>query len=58
MRLSVFWAIIVLAALAFFAVVAPNQQLEDVPISKVIERANSGKIEKIEGSGNELQITP
>lgn len=58
MRLSVFWAIIVLAVLAFFAVVAPTQQLEEVPISKVIDRANSGKIEKIEGTGNELKITP
>ncbi len=58
MRLSVFWAIIVLAVLAFFAVVSPAQQLEEVPISKVIDRANSGKIEKIEGTGNELKITP
>lgn len=58
MRLSVFWAIIVLAVLAFFAVVAPEQQLKDVPIANVIERANKGEITKIEGSGNDLKVTP
>jgi len=58
MRLSVFWAIIILAVLSFFAIIAPTQKLKDVPISEVIEQANSGKIARIEGSGNELKITP
>lgn len=56
-RLSLFWAIIVFAMLTVFAVVAPTEQLKDVPISTVIEKANSGKISKIEGSGNDIKIT-
>ena len=57
MRLSVFWAILVLAALTLFAVVAPTEQLEKVQISQVIEQANKGEIKKIQGAGNELKIT-
>lgn len=57
-RLGLFWAIIAVAILAFFAVVSPNRQLEDVPVAQVIERANKGEIAKIEGSGNDLKITP
>lgn len=57
-RLSLFWAIIIVAILAFFAVVAPQDQLKEVPISQVISDANSGKVVKIEGSGNDLKVTP
>lgn len=56
-RLGVFWAIIVVAILALFAVVAPTEQLKEVPISNVIERANKGDITRIEGAGNDLEIT-
>lgn len=56
-RISLFWAVIVFAVLTVFAIVAPNEQLKDVPISTVIEQANSGKVSKIEGSGNDLKIT-
>lgn len=57
-RLGLFWAIIVLAALTLYAVVAPHEQLKDVPISQVIDQANKGEIAKIEGSGNDLKVTP
>lgn len=57
-RLGLFWAIIVMAALTLFAVVSPHEQLKKVDISTVIQQANEGKISKIEGSGNDLKITP
>lgn len=57
-RLGLFWAIIIMAVLTVFAVVAPHEQLKDVPISQVIDQANQGKISKIEGSGNDLKVTP
>ena len=56
-RLGLFWAIIIVAILALFAVAAPHGQLKDVPISQVIDKANKGEISKIEGSGNDLTIT-
>ncbi len=56
-RLSLFWAILVLATLVAWAVAMPHGALKDVAISEVISRANKGEISKIEGSGNDLQIT-
>lgn len=57
-RLGVFWAIIIMAGLTVFAITSPSKQLKDVDISSVIQRANKGEITKIQGAGNELQITP
>ena len=57
-RLGLFWAIIIVAVLAMFAIVSPREQLKKVDISQVIERANKGEISKIEGSGSDLNITP
>jgi cell division protease FtsH len=56
-RLSLFWAIIILAVLTVIAVVAPHDQLKDVPISDVITQANRGEVTRIEGSGNDLKVT-
>ncbi|AKM80428.1 TPA: ATP-dependent metallopeptidase FtsH/Yme1/Tma family protein [Candidatus Saccharibacteria bacterium] len=58
MRLGLFWAIIVLGVITAFALLSPQKQLEKVDISTVIERANAGKITKIQGQGNDLEITP
>lgn len=58
LRLSLFWAVVVLGVLAVLAVVAPHEQLKKVDISSVINRANKGEIAKIEGNGNDLKITP
>lgn len=57
-RLGLFWAIIIVAILTLFAILSPHSQLKEVPIAQVIERANKGEISKIEGSGNDLKITP
>ncbi|MDB5183625.1 MAG: ftsH [Candidatus Saccharibacteria bacterium] len=56
-RLGLFWAIIVLAVITLFAIVAPHDQLKDVPVSQVIDSANKGEISKIEGNGDDLKIT-
>lgn len=57
-RLSLFWAIIVLTVLGFIALTSPQGNLKDVPISEVISDANAGKTAKIEGQGSELTVTP
>lgn len=57
-RITLFWAILVFGILAVFALTSPAQNLEDVPLSTVIERANKGEITKIEVEGNNLVITP
>lgn len=58
MRLGLFWAIIILAMLTLFALLSPHEQLKEVPISQVIQRANKGEITKIEIQGNEVKVTP
>ena len=56
-RTGLFFAIIILFALTLWAIFTPNANLETVPISDVIQRANNGEITKISGSGNDLLIT-
>ncbi len=58
LRLSLFWALLVLGILAIYAFTMPSDKLESVPISSVIERSNKGEISKIEVQGNDLTITP
>lgn len=58
LRTTVFWAIIIVVALAGFALYAPQQSLKDIPFSQVIKEANTGKITKIEVNGDELLVTP
>jgi len=57
-RLGLFWAIIIVAALTLFAIVAPRDQLKEVPITQVIDQGNKGQISKIEIQGNDVKITP
>ena len=57
-RLTLFWAIVILVAAGIYAFNSGTTELKDVPISEVITRANEGQISRIEGSGNNLQITP
>lgn len=57
LRLTLFWSIIVVAALAVMAILSPQQNLKEVPVSSVISRANKGEITKIEGQGGDLTIT-
>lgn len=56
-RLSLFWAILVVGALAAIAIFSPQQNLEDVPISSVIERANKGEIKEVAIQGNSVEVT-
>jgi len=58
LRLSLFWAILVIGVLAAIAITVPHDTLKDVPISSVIERANSGEIKNIVVEGNNLTVTP
>lgn len=57
-RLTLFWAILIVGALAAIAIATPRDSLKDVPISEVIQRANAGEIAKIELQGNQLKVTP
>jgi len=58
LRLSLFWAILVIGVLAAIAIVTPHENLKEVAISNVIERANKGEIKSIVVEGNNLTITP
>jgi cell division protease FtsH len=57
-RAIIFWAVMVLAALALWALYTPDHSLKDVAFSDVIHRANNGEVAKIEVRGDELFITP
>lgn len=57
LRLTLFWAIVLVAILAVIAWMSPPENLKEVPISEVITRANKGEIAKIEGQGGSLKIT-
>lgn len=57
-RLSLFWAILVFGILAFVAITSPHDNLKEVSISDVINRANEGEITKIEIQGNDVKVTP
>jgi len=57
-RLTLFWAILVAAALILWAVYSPQTSVKDVSFSDVIKKANSGEIAKIEIEGDQLTITP
>ena len=52
-----FIALIILIGMVIFAALGQPSDLQDVPYSEVIAKANSGEISKIEISGNDLEIT-
>jgi cell division protease FtsH len=56
-RLTAFWVIIALIGLAMASMLMPGGNLKDVPVSDVVTRANEGKIEKIDITGNEIKVT-
>lgn len=57
-RLSLFWAILLIGVLTIIAIMSPQDGLKSVPFSDVINRANKGEIAKVEIQGNELKVTP
>lgn len=56
-RIGLFWVVIIVGIMLFWAVGTPHQNLKEVPISDVIARANKGEITRIEGQGGDLKIT-
>lgn len=53
-----FWAILVVSTLTVIALTTPQENLKEVSLSSVTERANKGEIAKIEVEGNNLKVTP
>lgn len=58
MKASLFWAVTILIILSLFALFSPQTTLKEVPISTVIQRANSGEIKSLQVQGNEVTVTP
>ncbi|PID31533.1 cell division protein FtsH [Candidatus Saccharibacteria bacterium] len=56
-RVALFWIVLVVGVGLFWLFGPQNSQLEDVPISQVINEANDGKIAKLELTGNEVLVT-
>lgn len=56
-RISIFWVLVVILGLTYFAIVESNFKPKEVTISEVISGINDGKIAKVEGNGNDLYIT-
>jgi cell division protease FtsH len=58
LRLSLFWAILVLSTLAVWAFVSPQNVLKETTITDVTRRANAGEVAKLEIEGNQVRVTP
>ncbi len=58
LRLTLFWAVVVFGALLIYALTNTHDNLQEVPLSQVVQQANAGDIAKIEIQGNDLKITP
>lgn len=57
MRAIIFWVVLTLSILTFWAFSASQPTLEDMRISEVVSKANNGEVTKIEGQGGDLIIT-
>ena len=56
-KTSLFWAVSIMILLSLFALFSPQSTLKEVPISSVIQRANSGEIKSLQIQGNEVSVT-
>ncbi len=56
-RIVLFWIVMIAVVATVFLFTPSTSQLKDISISQVIQDANSGKITKIEGQGDDLKIT-
>ncbi|HTK39247.1 MAG TPA: AAA family ATPase, partial [Patescibacteria group bacterium] len=56
-RAIIFWVVLTLGITIFWVFGTAHKQLQSIPISEVISRANSGEITKVEGQGGNLTIT-
>lgn len=57
LKQGLFWAIVVIMMLAFFAISTPHQNLKSVAISEIVAKANRGEIAKLQIQGNEIVVT-
>lgn len=57
-RLGLFWAIIILGIFVAISFLSPADNLKEVALSDVVNRANSGQISKLEIQGNDIKVTP
>ncbi len=57
MRLTLFWAILVLGVLTVIGITSPQTNLKEVSISSVVQRANSGEVKKLVVQGNDVSVT-
>ncbi|MEI6054203.1 MAG: ATP-dependent zinc metalloprotease FtsH [Candidatus Saccharibacteria bacterium] len=57
-RLGIFWVIIIAIIMGGFALLSPADNLKEVALSDVVNRANTGQITKIEIQGNDIKVTP
>ncbi len=57
-RLALFWIILVAGTLGVIALTTPQEDLKEVSLSSVTERANNGEIAKLEIEGNNIKVTP
>lgn len=57
MRLGLFWAILVVGTLTAIALTTPQENLKEVAISSVIERANDGEVKRIDVQGDDVKVT-
>ena len=57
-RLALFWIILVAGTLGVIALTTPQEDLKQVSLSSVTDRANKGKIAKLEVEGNNIKVTP
>ncbi len=57
LRLGLFWAILVVSALTVIALTTPQENLKEVAISSVIDRANKGDVSRIDVQGDDVKVT-
>ncbi len=57
-RLTLFWVIISLSVFVGIAFLSPQDNLKEVAISDVINRANTGQVAVIEIQGDDVKVTP
>ncbi|MEI7689742.1 MAG: ATP-dependent zinc metalloprotease FtsH [Candidatus Saccharibacteria bacterium] len=57
-RLGLFWVIVIFIIIAGLTFLTPADNLKEVALSDVVNRANAGQITKLEIQGNDIKITP
>lgn len=57
-RNTIFWVVLALVLIGGYLVSSPPQNLKDVSLSSVVNRANKGEIKKLEIQGDAVKVTP